>query len=444
VVGDGHRRAWEDADERSAAAPPRVTRRTAGGRPVAQGTQQRFIGQLTGVRFVAAFWVLLYHYQGALATAGLLVPVLHEVLRVGRLGVDLFFALSGFILTHTYLTRMGPSISWPKSRHFLWLRLARIYPVHFVMLNVAGLAVLAQQKFGSSTAGSRDWLNAKDYLKQVLLIHEWGPNPQRGWNFPAWSLSMEWLAYLLFPLLVLALFRFHQRLSNRVIALLWCVVLVPLLWYGVAYYGDPYYISDWGSTIRILTEFTAGGLTYLFVLRQWDATPGGVKPRVERLATTLSVAIPVVIVLTALGLGHIGALQWSVSDLPDTPNAADLPPKYHLILVPLLIAWIGALALTSRGPSKYLSTDRLVLGGFISFSLYMTHTVWYGLWRAGMKAVHINGGILYLVSFVGLVVGAVVIAWLMWKYVEEPAREWMRKRSGERPKPVEEIALEQA
>jgi len=221
-------------------------------------------------------------------------------------------------------------------------------------------------------------------------------------------------------------------------------VLVPLLWYGVAYYGDPYYISDWGSTIRILTEFTAGGLTYLFVLRQWDATPGGVKPRVERLATTLSVAIPVVIVLTALGLGHIGALQWSVSDLPDTPNAADLPPKYHLILVPLLIAWIGALALTSRGPSKYLSTDRLVLGGFISFSLYMTHTVWYGLWRAGMKAVHINGGILYLVSFAGLVVGAVVIAWLMWKYVEEPAREWMRKRSGERPKPVEEIALEQA
>jgi peptidoglycan/LPS O-acetylase OafA/YrhL len=418
----------------------------AGGREVSsgatQGTQQRFIGQLTGVRFVAAFWVLLYHYQGALATAGILVPVLHEVLRVGRLGVDLFFALSGFILTHTYLTRMGPTITWPKSRHFLWLRLARIYPVHFVMLNVAGLAVLAQQKFGSSTAGSRDWLNPVDYLKQVLLVHEWGPNPQRGWNFPAWSLSMEWLAYLLFPFLVLALFRFHQKLPTRVIALLWCVVLVPLLWYGIAYYGDPYYISDWGSTIRILTEFTAGGLTYLFVARQWDATPNGVKPRVERLATTLSVAIPVVIVATALVLGHIGALQWSVSDLPDTPNAADLPPKYHLVLVPLLIAWIGALALTTRGPSKYLSTDRLVLGGFISFSLYMTHTVWYGLWRAGMKAVHINGGILYLVSFVGLVVGAIALAWLMWRFVEEPSREWMRARSGERPKPAEEIALE--
>jgi len=414
-----------------------------GGHRVSQSTgQQRFIGQLTGVRFVAAAWVMLYHFQGALATVGLLVPVLHEVLRVGRLGVDLFFALSGFILTHTYLTRMGPNATWPKSRHFLWLRLARIYPVHFVMLNVAGLAVLAQQKFGQSVAGSRDWLNPVDYLKQVLLIHEWGPNPQRGWNYPAWSLSMEWLAYLLFPLLVLLLFRFHEKVSTRVIALLWVGVLVPLLWYGIAYYGDPYYISDWGSTIRILTEFTAGGLTYVFVLRQWNATEAGPRPRVERLATTLSIALPMLIVVTAVVLGRIGALQWSVSDLPDTPNAADLPPKYHLVLVPMLILWIGALALTSRGPSKFLSTDRLVLGGFISFSLYMTHTVWYGLWRAGLKSVHVTGGALYLVALVGLVVGAVVIAWLMWKYVEEPAREWMRSRSGERPKPVEEAALE--
>jgi len=373
--------------------------------------------------------------------AGLLVPVLHEVLRVGRLGVDLFFALSGFILTHTYLTKLGPRVTWPASRHFWWLRLARIWPVHFVMLNVAGLAVIAQSKVNGSDASSRDWLNPVDYVKQLLLVHEWGPNPQRGWNYPAWSLSMEWLAYLLFPLLVLALFRFRDKVPTRGLVLLWCLVLVPLLWYGVAYYGDPYYISDWGSTIRILTEFTAGGLTYLIVLRHWSATDG-VRPRVERLATTLSIVLPLVVVGAALFLGHVGALQWTASDLPDTPNAADLPPKYHLVLVPVLIAWIGALALTNRGPSRWLSTDRLVLGGFISFSLYMTHTVWYGLWRAGMSAVHIKGGVLYLISFVGLVVGAILIAWLMWKYVEEPAREWMRRRTGERPKPVEEIALE--
>ncbi|CAB4852055.1 unannotated protein [freshwater metagenome] len=403
---------------------------------------QRFIGQLTGVRFVAAAWVMLYHFQVPLATIGLLVPVLHEFLRVGRLGVDLFFALSGFILTHTYLTKLGPDLSWRRTRHFWWLRLARIYPVHFVMLNVAGLAVLAQATFGGADAASRDWLNPVDYLKQTLLIHEWGPNPQRGWNFPAWSLSMEWLAYLVFPVLILMLFRFHERLSTRAICAIWGGVLIPLLWYGIGYGGDPYYISGWGSTIRILTEFTAGALTYLVVLRHWNATANGPRPRVERLATTLSVALPIAIVALSVVLGHVGSLQWSTSDLPDTPNASDLPPKWHLILVPLLIAWIGALALTSRGPSRVLSKSRLVLGGYISFSLYMTHTVWYGLWRAAANAAGIKGGAIYAIAVVGLLAGAVVIAWLMWRFVEEPAREWMRRRSGERPKPLEELALE--
>ena len=72
----------------------------------------------------------------------------------------------------------------------------------------------------------------------------------------------------------------------------------------------------------------------------------------------------------------------------------------------------------------------------------MVHTVWYGLWRTIMHAAGITGGPLYALGFVALVVGAIVLAWLMWRIVEEPAREWMRRRSGERPKPVEEMALE--
>jgi peptidoglycan/LPS O-acetylase OafA/YrhL len=402
---------------------------------------RQFIGQLTGVRAVAAIWVMLYHYQPVLATLHLLLPGIHEILRVGRLGVDLFFALSGFILTHTYLKKMGPELDWPRSRHFLWLRLARIYPVRFVMLNVAGLAVLAQMKFGSADASARSWLNPTDYLKQVFLVQEWGPNPTRGWNFPAWSLSMEWLAYLLFSFLILLLFRMHEQISTKLLATAWVVSLLPLLIYGTLYNSDPYYISGWGSTIRILTEFTAGGITLLIVRRFHAQTPKGPKRRVERLATTLSVAIPALIIIFCLVLGHVGALQWSNNELPDFPNAADLPPKLHLILVPLLIAWIGSLALTNRGTSKFLSKDKLILGGFISFSLYMTHTVWYGLWRAVMTKLHINGGVLYGLGAVGLIIGAFVIAWLMWKFVEEPAREWMRKRSGEVAKPIEEAAL---
>lgn len=391
---------------------------------------QQFIRQLTGVRFLAAAWVMLYHFQAPLATIGVLVPVLHDFLRVGRLGVDLFFALSGFILTHTYLTKLGPRLRWDGTWRFWYLRLARIYPVHFVMLNVAGLAAILQMRF-TADQSERSWLNPVDYLKQVLLIHEWGPDPQRGWNFPAWSLSMEWLAYLLFPLLALVVFRFRERLSTGWIAAAWVVVLVPLIWYGIVYTGDNYYISGWGSTIRILTEFTAGALTYLIVMR---LTEPRTKPRVERLATTLSVVLPVLLVVAAVVLCRVGAFQW--------PGANENePPKYHLVLVPLLVAWIGALAVSQRGLSRWLSTDKLLLGGYISYSLYMTHTVWYGLWRTALSKAGIDGGPVYALGVVVLIGAALVIAWLMWRYVEEPARVWMRKRIGTAPKPVAEPAL---
>jgi peptidoglycan/LPS O-acetylase OafA/YrhL len=394
-----------------------------------------FIRQLTGIRFVAAAWVLLYHLQGPLNTMGLLgIPVFDDVLRVGRLGVDLFFALSGFILTHTYLTRLGPKIKGRATVDFWWLRLARVYPVHLVMLVIAGIAVVAQAKVTGEDL-DRDWLNPIDFIKNLLLVQEWGADPQRGWNFVAWSLSMEWLAYLIFPVLVLLIWLFYKRLSTGWIIVIWCVVMAPLVAYAFTT-GDAYYTANWGSTYRILTEFTAGAITYLIVRRLVPDGSLDPRPRVEKLATTLSAVLPLLVIAGAVILGNLPAAQPPQTNLGI--DAEPLPPYFHLLLVPLLIIWIGALALSRHGLARTLGTRTLVLGGFISYSLYMTHLVWFGLWRAGMTAVGIEGGALYAVGFVGLVVGAIVIAWLMWKFVEEPAREWMRTIVGARRTPTEE------
>ena len=386
-----------------------------------------FIRQLTGIRFVAAFWVLLYHLQDPLDRIGVMdIPVLSDVIRVGRLGVDLFFALSGFIITHTYLTRMGSRITLGASANFWWLRLARIYPVHFVMLNIAGLAVIAQA-WVTGVEKDRPWLNPWDYVRNLLLIQEWGPHPDRGWNVVAWSLSMEWLAYLLFPLLVLLLFALHKRVPTPVLVLAWFVALAPLLWRG-SLTIDPYYTDLWGSVIRVLTEFTAGAITYLIVLRFIPAGASDPSPRVERAATTVSVLMPLLVVAGAVFLGN-----WTTAQSPITlndPDAEPLPPFFHLWLVPLLIIWIGALALSRRGQARWLGTDTLILGGVVSYSLYMTHLVWFGVWRAGMNAVGIESGPLYAVSVVLAIAGSFVIAWLMWRIVEEPCRRWMRKLIG--------------
>lgn len=398
-----------------------------------------FIRQLTGIRFVAAFWVLLYHLQDPLGRIGIMsIPVLDDVIRVGRIGVDLFFALSGFILTHTYLTRMGPRLQGKGSLEFWWLRLARIYPVHFVMLNVAGLAVVAQVWLTGEDK-DRPWLNPLDYIRNLLLIQEWGPHPDRGWNVVAWSLSMEWLAYLIFPLLALVLFALHRRASTPILVVAWLVVITPLLWRG-SLTIDPYYTDLWGSVIRVMSEFTAGAITYLIVLRLIPEGSRGATPRVERLATTVSVAMPVLVVAGAVFLGN-----WTAAQSPITlsdPDAEPLPPFFHLWLVPPLIIWIGALALSQRGQAKWLSTEWVVLGGVVSYSLYMTHLVWLSAWRAVMAQIGLESGPLYAVSVVVAIAGSFVIAWLMWRIVEEPCRKIMRRAVGVKPVAPEETTAD--
>lgn len=416
-----------------------------------------FIKQLTGVRFIAAAWVVLYHYQPAIAAAGLLFPLLHEFLRVGSLGVDLFFALSGFILTHTYLNKIGPKFTWKGAGHFLWLRLARIYPAHFVMLNVAGLAVLAASIAGRSDA-DRSWLNPWSYIQQLLLIQEWGPNPQRGWNFVAWSLSMEWLAYIIFAfVLVLILWRVRDRLPTWVLALIAFLCLLPLLYIGLTRTDDPFLTTNWGSSIRVLTEFWAGAFAYLVVRRLYGSdsphvdtealakaeaegapeyvinscfTLPGPSQLVSKIAGVLTWLIPLAIVAISIVLGRIESLQW-----PDLPNEA---PRAYIVIVPFLVIWIAALALAKNRVVGFFSTERMLLGGFISYSLYLVHLVWYGLWRTAMSAVGITGGPLYIIGLIGLIVMAIVFAWLLWRFVEEPAREWMRGKVGEKKKPIEE------
>jgi peptidoglycan/LPS O-acetylase OafA/YrhL len=221
------------------------------------------------------------------------------------------------------------------------------------------------------------------------------------------------------------------------LAVLWAVVLVPLVVYGLST-TDSYYTDRWGSTIRILTEFTAGALTYLIVRRFMPAEQPGAAPShsVERTATILAAVLPALVIVGAVILGNLPAAQPPAASL--NPDGEPLPPYFHLLLVPLLIAWLGALALSRGGLTRALATRTLVLGGFISYSLYMTHLVWFGVWRAGMRAAGIDGGVLYALGVVVLVAGALVVAYGMWRIVEEPAREWMRGLVGVRRTPTEE------
>jgi peptidoglycan/LPS O-acetylase OafA/YrhL len=125
---------------------------------------------LTPLRGLAALAVLGWHAD---------LPVR------GYLGVDLFFLLSGFVMMHAYGT-MAPTAG--AYLQFLKARLARIYPVHLLVL------LLLLPEFQTSPAFSLGGL-----ISSLLLLQS--PWHSMCWNFPSWSISAEWHAYLIFPLL---------------------------------------------------------------------------------------------------------------------------------------------------------------------------------------------------------------------------------------------------
>lgn len=156
---------------------------------------------LTGARGIAAWFVVLYHIRLALPDN---VPHwIIAILAKGYLAVDLFFALSGFVMWLTYgdkFQRDGLSAA----PAFLWRRIARIYPLHLVillatigyasMLAAAGKADAAQYPFG-------------ELPLHVALMQNWGLTDRLTWNDPSWSISTELAAYFLLPFAAITLFR---------------------------------------------------------------------------------------------------------------------------------------------------------------------------------------------------------------------------------------------
>jgi peptidoglycan/LPS O-acetylase OafA/YrhL len=153
---------------------------------------------LTGARGIAAWLVVLFHLRFA---AGSQVPDwLHALLAKGYLAVDFFFVLSGFVLWLNYQQKFRDG-GLALAPRFICRRIARISPLHAVMLAGAALFALALTLRGTPDDAQFPWLELPLHL---LLVQNWGFTDSLTWNDPAWSISCELGAYLLFPLLVLA------------------------------------------------------------------------------------------------------------------------------------------------------------------------------------------------------------------------------------------------
>lgn len=175
--------------------------------------QSRYLPALTGVRALAAFWVLLYYLHPTLRAYFGDFGFVSAVIMMGYQGVDLFFGLSGFIIAHHYAEKLRV-FSWAGYRDYLWARIARVYPLHLVMLMTVLLLVKAAPLFGFTINRGTDYLWS-GFFKNLLLVQAWEFPARVNWNHFAWSISAEWFAYLLAPLFV-ALIWARQRVFSLI------------------------------------------------------------------------------------------------------------------------------------------------------------------------------------------------------------------------------------
>jgi len=186
---------------------------------------------LTGIRFIAAFIVVLFHINIALNTYDPLHDRSFDVLTHGYIGVSLFFVLSGFILTYTYIQ---PDRTLRGDRMTFWrARFARVYPVYVFALFVSG--PLFAKRFLGAPLALESPQNVLGALFTPLLLQAWWPTTACQWNCAGWSLSVEALFYAVFPLLGVWLAKRSARTALIVAAVMWLgCLLFPVLYLAVS------------------------------------------------------------------------------------------------------------------------------------------------------------------------------------------------------------------
>nr|WP_245215964.1 acyltransferase [Pararoseomonas baculiformis] len=346
---------------------------------------------LTSVRGIAAWWVVLYHFREALPAA---TPSwLLDVAARGYMAVDFFFQLSGFILAYTYSRSFGqPSFS--SAREFWVARFARIYPLHAFLLLLFLANPIAIALFSSEgTIGER--YNLGYYLLSWVLVQNWGFVGYLAWNVPAWSISVEWMAYLTFPVLAFVLVKYVTARVALVATFLGTYTLLVALWnYLNVGLGDN--IPQLGL-MRCLLQFSMGMILY----------------RIHALSSASATRDDL---LAILGMGLLGLAIGSegIRDYVAVPIASSLI--------------IYGLASQGRIASALGAITALVWIGEVSYSTYMSH---YFI-RDWVRFLLVGAGQPSLFALAVYMCLTLLASSLLYRFVEQPGRYWLRRLGRQR------------
>lgn len=341
---------------------------------------------LTGLRGIAAWLVVIYHIR--LSLADLVPAAIMPALAKGYLAVDLFFLLSGFVIWYNYADRLRLG-GMAAARLFLWRRFARIWPLHAAVLMAYVAFAMVLLLTGRDTAN----YPLAELPLHLLLVQNWGFTALLTWNHPAWSISTEFAAYLLFPLVAIALPLGRWR-SAGLIGL--AAGLVAALYLKFAAAGLPALGDDiprmglW----RCLTGFMLGNVLAALWLR-W---------RAQRLTVPAAVLVGLTAAIAGAGFG--------------LPEAVAAPAAFFAGLLALASARGLAVQLLASRPLRYL--------GEVSYSTYLAHFLLWALWKIAFVDASLQLGWASLGGFLALVLCASIA---LYHLIERPAQRWLNARA---------------
>jgi len=307
------------------------------------------IHPLTSLRLLFALMVFASHCN--IVSDSFDIPILTE----GYVGVSFFFVLSGFIISYSYDERfLQRSVT---AYDFFTARVARIYPLHWLML-------LITVALGTYTLdnGLADWM--RHFVANLLLCQAYVPDAGYYFSFnsPSWSLCCEQLFYLCFPLMTLLL-RHPRRLQLLFVLCAIAVVtgmhLTPTDMAKGIWYVNP---------LARFPDFILGMMVYMYYRK--ERTSGTHSHRHDTLFEFAAILLFVVFYAAS----------------PHIPQVYRYSCYYWLPIAGIIYVFARQGGMVSR----WLSTRWLTLGGEVSFGFYLIHHLLFRLYVEAERYFHLS------------------------------------------------------
>lgn len=336
--------------------------------------------EIDGLRAVAVMPVILFH--GGVAGFG-----------GGFVGVDVFFVISGYLITSLIAAQAASGRF--SLLEFYERRARRILPALFFVVLASVPAAWLLMLPGEYRNFSQSVAAVAVFASNVLFWRESGyfqPNSEVKPLLHTWSLAVEEQYYVIFPILMLILWRFGRP---WLVALLALVAAVSLGW------------AEWGSRHMAAVAF------YSLPTRGWELLLGALIALLGLPDASRRMGRPAREILGAAGLLLIATAVFAFDESTRFPGLHALVPTIGAGLV-------IAAAAPDTAIGRVLGSPIFVGVGLISYSLYLWHQPLFAF--AKLYALS-EPGPLVLVS---LIVATFGLAYLTWRYVEQPFRDRSR------------------